>query len=102
MTITSRSRPTGSTRTVVKLLLEAMEYFVRTMERHKESTKSFSAELPCSGLEKAKDEAKRIVLESPPAVMLQADACFRNGEQVRTKYRCWINERGEFQERALV
>ena len=80
----------------------AMEYFVRTMERHKESTKSFSAELPCSGLEKAKDEAKRIVLESPPAVMLQADACFRNGEQVRTKYRCWINERGEFQERALV
>lgn len=102
MRIISGSRPTGSTRTVVKLLLEAMEYFVRTMERHKESTKSFSAELPCSGLEKAKDEAKRIVLESPPAVMLQADACFRNGEQVRTKYRCWINERGEFQERALV
>ena len=28
------------------------------MERHKESSKSFSAELPCSGLEKAKDEAK--------------------------------------------
>lgn len=79
-----------------------MEYFVRAMEMHKESPKVFSAELPCSGLEKAKEQAKRMVLESPPSVMLQADACFRNGEWVRTKYRCWINERGEFQERALV
>jgi hypothetical protein len=79
-----------------------MEYFVRTMEKHKESTKVFSAELPCSGLEQAKDEARRMVMQSHPSIMLQADACFRNREQVRTKYRCWINERGEFQERALV
>ena len=79
-----------------------MEYFVRTMERHKESTKVFSAELACSGLQEAKDAAKRIVLESRPAVMLQADACFRNRQLVRTQYRCWVNERGEFQERSLV
>jgi hypothetical protein len=79
-----------------------MQYFVRTMETHKESTRTFSAELPCTGLAAAKDEAKRIVMKSPPSVMLQADACFRNRDGVRTKYRCWINERGEFQERALV
>ena len=36
------------------------------------------------------------------AVRLQADACMRNRDHVRTKYRCWINERGEFQESALV
>lgn len=79
-----------------------MQYFVRTMEKHKESTQSFSAEIPCSGLRKAADEAKRRVMESDPAIMLQADACFRNRNQVRTKYRCWINERGEFHERTLV
>jgi len=79
-----------------------MKYFVRTMEKHKESAKVFSAEVPCSGLEHAKQEAKRIVMKSSPALMLQADACFRNQALVRTKYRCWINERGEFQERALV
>ena|ERR1700680_2927208 len=79
-----------------------MQYFVRTMEMHKESNKVFSAELPCSGLPAAKSEAKRIVMGSPPAAMLQADVCFRNRSGVRTKYRCWINERGEFQERALV
>jgi len=79
-----------------------MTYFVRTIERHKESTRVFGAEVPCSGLESAKEAAKRIVMESHPALMLQADACFRNRMQVLTKYRCWINERGEFQERALV
>ena len=79
-----------------------MQYFVRTLERHKESSRTFGAERPCPGLAAAKDVAKRMVLESPPAVMLQADACFRNREGVRTKYRCWINERGEFQESALV
>jgi hypothetical protein len=79
-----------------------MQYFVRTMERRKESPKAFSAEFPCSGLIAAKDEAKRMVMAAPPAAMLQADACFRNKDGVRTKYRCWINERGEFQERALV
>jgi hypothetical protein len=79
-----------------------MQYFVRTMERHKESAGTFGAELPCPGLAAAKEEAKRLVLQSPPARMLQADACCRNGHGVHTKYRCWINERGEFQERALV
>lgn len=79
-----------------------MQYFVRTMETHKESPRVFSPELPCSGLAEAKKQAKRLVLESPPKVMLQADACFRNRAQVRTKYRCWINERGEFQESVLV
>jgi hypothetical protein len=53
-------------------------------------------------LSKAADEAKRKVLESDPAIMLQADACFRNRNQVWTKYRCWINDRGEFHERTLV
>jgi len=79
-----------------------MQYFVRTMEMHRDSTRVFSPERPCFGLNAAKQEAKRMVLESNPALMLQADACFRNQDHVRTKYRCWINERGEFQERALV
>lgn len=79
-----------------------MKYFVRTMEKHKESKGVYGLELPCSGLPAAKDAAKRLVLSSNPSVMLQADACFRNGEGVRTKYRCWIDERGEFQERALI
>lgn len=79
-----------------------MVYFVRTMERHKDGTRSFSSEIPCSGLRKATDEAKRKVLEAGPAIMLQADACFRNRNQVLTKYRCWINERGEFHEQTLV
>lgn len=79
-----------------------MQYFVRAMEMHRDSTKIFTPERPCSGLNDAKQQAKRMVLESNPALMLQADACFRNRNQVRTKYRCWINERGEFQERALV
>jgi hypothetical protein len=34
--------------------------------------------------------------------MLQADVCSRNQNQVRTRYCCWINERGEFVERALI
>lgn len=79
-----------------------MQYFVRTMERHRDSSKIFSPELPCSGLAAAQEEAKRMVLAAPPKIMLQADACFRNRTGVRTKYRCWINERGEFQEQALI
>ena len=82
--------------------VRSVGYFVRTMEMHKESTLSFSAEVPYSGLRKAADEAKRRVLDSDPAIMLQADACFRNRNQVPTKYRCWINERGEFHEQTLV
>jgi len=80
----------------------SMQYFVRTMQTQKDCPRVFSPELPCSGLGEAKEKARRMVLESPPSVMLQADACFRNRNEVRTKYRCWINERGEFQERALV
>ena len=79
-----------------------MQYFVRAMEKHKDSKRIFGPELPCSGLAAAMAEAKRIVLSADPAVRLQADACARNRGQVRTKYRCWINERGDFQERSLV
>jgi hypothetical protein len=79
-----------------------MQYFVRVMETHKESDRVFGPELPCSDLGSAKEEAKRIVLASDPAVRLQADACIRKGLQVRTKYRCWRNERGEFMDSMLV
>jgi hypothetical protein len=50
----------------------------------------------------AKETARKLVQNSEPKIMLQADACFRNRNEVRTKYRCWMNERGEFQESALV
>ncbi len=79
-----------------------MQYFVRTMEKHKESDRTFGPELPCPGLAVAKAEAKRLVLAADPAVRLQADACARNGGHVQTKYRCWVNERGDFQESVLV
>ena len=83
-----------------------VEYFVRTMEKHKESVPAFSAEIATSGLTHATHEAKRMVLESDPTIMLQADACCRNRDVVRsgvrTKYRCWINERGEFHESVLI
>jgi hypothetical protein len=79
-----------------------MQYFVRTMEKHKESSGAFSSELPCSGLAAAKEEAKRLVLAASPAVRLQADACTRNREIVQTKYRCWVNAQGEFRENVLV
>jgi len=79
-----------------------MHYFVRTMEKHKLSARVFSDETQYSGLSKATEEAKRRVMESDPAIMLQADACLRSGTEVWTKYRCWINERGEFLERKLA
>lgn len=75
---------------------------MRTMEKHKESTMLFSSEIQCRGLAKATEEARRQVQESDPAVMLQADACLRTRSEVWTKYRCWINERGEFVERKLI
>jgi hypothetical protein len=56
----------------------------------------------CSALDQAIDEAKRRVMESDKSIMLQADACSRNRNLVRTKYRCWIDERGTFNERVLV
>lgn len=79
-----------------------MEYFVRTMEKHKLSKQVFSPETPCPGLMAAKAEARRLVRAAPPEVQLQADACARNRGFVQTKYRCWVNERGEFQESVLV
>ena len=78
------------------------QYFVRTMERHKESPKVFCPEQPCTGLEQAREEAKRRVLQSDPPVMLLADACYRNRGEVRTKYRCWLDTHGEFHELVLV
>lgn len=72
------------------------------MEKHENSSNSFGPEIPCNGLIEAKAEAKRLVLASDPALRLLADACSRNGGQVRTMYRCWINERGSFQESALL
>jgi len=59
-------------------------------------------ELACSNLDQAIDQAKRSVLESDKTIMLRADACSRNMNQVRTKYRCWIDERGAFNELALA
>jgi hypothetical protein len=79
-----------------------MQYFVRTMEMHRDSQRIFSPEVPCSGLAAAKETARKLVMSSEPKIMLQADACFRNRNEVRTKYRCWMNERGEFQESSLV
>jgi hypothetical protein len=79
-----------------------MQYFVRAMEKHDDSKNVFGPELACSGLDNAKAEAKRMVLSSDPALRLLADACSRNGGQVRTMYRCWINDRGDFQESVLL
>jgi hypothetical protein len=43
-----------------------------------------------------------LVEEVPSAILLQADACSTNMNQVRTNYRCWIYERGAFNEIALA
>ena len=83
-----------------------VEYFVRTMEKHKESRNVFSSEIATYGLTQATHAAKQMVLESDPSIMLQADACCRNRgavrSGVRTKYRCWINRRGEFHESVMI
>ena len=87
-----------------------MQYFVRTMDIRKEGrtsaagplVKQIYPELACSSLGEAIDRAKQKVMESGAANMLQADACSRNRNQVWTKYRCWIDERGVFNERALI
>ena len=83
-----------------------MQYFVSTTDVRKEDRRSGSApllkreypELACATLDQAIDQAKRRVLESDRTIMLRADACSRNNNQVRTKYRCWIDERGAFNE----
>jgi hypothetical protein len=87
-----------------------VEYFVRIMNARKEGPwcgsvtpmKRLYPELACVALGRAIDQAKRRVLESDRSMMLQADACSRNRDQVRTKYRCWIDERGAFNELALA
>jgi hypothetical protein len=86
-----------------------VQYFVRTMDARKESRRSavpivkrLYPELACLTLGQAIEQAKRSVLESDRTIMLQADACSRNRNQVRTKYRCWIDERGAFNEIALA
>jgi hypothetical protein len=86
-----------------------VQYFVRANDVRKESRHSGSAplvkrlypELACFTLGQAIEEAKRTVLESDKTIMLRADACSRNNNQVQTKYRCWIDERGVFNELAL-
>lgn len=86
-----------------------MQYFARAMDVRKENRRGASGplvrqmypELACSSLSQAIDQAKRSVLEADRTIMLQADACSRIRNQVRTKYRCWIDERGAFNERIL-
>ena len=86
-----------------------MQYFARAMDVRKENRRNGSEpfvrrlypEVACSSLGEAIDQAKRTVLEDT-TIMLQADACSRIRNQVRTKYRCWIDERGAFNERILA
>jgi hypothetical protein len=85
-----------------------VQYFVRTMDARKESRRSSAPivkqlypELACFTLGQAIEQAKRNVRESDKTILLQADACSRNNNQVRTKYRCWVDERGAFNELVL-
>ncbi len=75
-----------------------MEFFVRAMEMHKHSPKSYSPELRCADLPEAKEQAKRQALEADPLLMLQVDACLRTNGHVVTKCRYSINRRGELHE----
>lgn len=88
-----------------------MQYFIRTVERKRDNARRFPqptappATYPVisfPGLAEAMGEAKRTVMESDKSIMLQSEACFINGNKVRTKYRCWIDERGSFNECALT
>jgi len=56
----------------------------------------------CFTLCQAIKQAKRSVLASDETIMLQSDDCSRNNNQVRTKYRCWVDERGAFNELGLA
>ena len=75
-----------------------MVYFVRAMEMHRTSNRTFSPEVYCSDLPEARDRAKCRVRESAPDLMLQVDACLRTNGHIVTKYRCRINRRGELHE----
>jgi hypothetical protein len=87
-----------------------VQYFVRTNDERKESrhkgsvplVKRLYPELACFALSQAIEEAKRSVLESDKTIMLRSDSCSRNNNHVWTKYRCWIDERGAFNELALA
>jgi len=86
-----------------------LEYFVRVTDARNESKWRGSAPLvrqlypeqAYPALDQAIDQAKRTIMKSERNLMLQADACFRNKSQVTTKYRCWIDARGEFNEITL-
>ena len=86
-----------------------MQYFAQAVDVRKENRRSGAdpvvrrlyPDLACSSLDQAIEEAKRAVMEADKTIMLQADACSRIRNQVRTKYRCWIDERGAFNERIL-
>jgi hypothetical protein len=85
-----------------------VQYFFRTVDVRKAGrngsaplVKRLYPDVPCYALGQAIDQAKRMVLESDKALMLQSDACFRNRNEVQIKYRCWIDERGVFNERTL-
>jgi hypothetical protein len=85
-----------------------VQYFFRTIDVRKQGrnasvplVKLLYPDVPCAALGEAIDQAKRCVLESDRTLMLQSDACFRNKNEVQTKYRCWIDERGVFNERTL-
>jgi len=54
-----------------------MQYFVRTIEKHKQGKRAFSRELLCSSLGHATQAARQQVRNSNPSIMLQADACYR-------------------------
>jgi hypothetical protein len=87
-----------------------MQYFVRTIDSRKENqwrgsvplVKRLYPELACAALGQAIDQAKRRVLASDRTIMLRSEACSRNRNEVQTKYRCWIDERGAFHELALA
>ena len=78
-----------------------MQFFVRSIERHKDSARVYAPEVACAALGLAEAEARRQVLESRPEQMLEADACLRNGGHVVTKYRCRLDANGELHEFVL-
>ena len=85
-----------------------MQYFFRTSDVRREGRRSLAPlvrrlypDVACAALGQAIDQAKQAVLESDKTLMLQSDACARNRNGVQTKYRCWIDERGVFNERTL-
>jgi hypothetical protein len=85
-----------------------VQYFFRTMDVRKQGrnasvplVKLLYPDVACAALGQAIEQAKRCVLESDRTLMLQSDACFKNKNEVQTKYRCWIDERGVFNERTL-